>query len=817
MVRTDRILRPSVIVALLLLLMLPAGRNYESGILQPPEIEGYPMTRAVTGSIVVQSNSDFLIAPWTGSGTKGSPYVLADLVINMTGNTGSNIVIMNTDAWFKIINCTLIGGISGYGILLSNVTYGVLENNTIYNQASSGIRLSMTTNTNVTGNTVENSYNGIELALLSYWNRVTLNEIKDCKNYGFIAEAQTGGNIIEQNSFFENRVNALDDAISIDNQYDSNHWSDYAGADIDVNGIGDSSYVIAGEKPQNQDMTPQILPATRPPISWDETPVDQLSNLGYPFVYALNITAYGSGITWTVNDTAHFSINNGIITNATFLPEGQRYGLHVEVADVYSNSIVADFEVAVIDTTPPEWIAIPENQVVEFGEPFVYDIDAKDSSPPIVYSIDDIGNFSIDPSTGLLVNATALPVGTYPLMIMANDSWSQMAISEIVVEIADTTPPTWTSSIEDQTIEFGNFFSYDIDAWDLASLDSWWISPSDKFSVSSTGTVQNSTVLTVGDYKVYVWVNDTHGQLSGIQFTVHVVDTIPPTWDIAPSDYTLERGERLDMQISAYDLSGVALYTVNNTAFAVTAEGLLVVSGNPTPGEYSLLLMAIDPYANILTAEIVITVVDTRAPEWTSELEDLTVELGQTFEYGFEAYDPSGLGFWSINATDYFTISEEGTLEIREATKVGQYVIEVTVSDIYGHSLSGILTITVQDTTPPQLDHDIYHQILLAGQYLHYDINATDLSGSISWFINNTELFEVSETGLVRSLEPLDEGTYWLKVTMTDAYDNSRSVEFKVTVLKGENLSADWLTLGAGISVIAVASGVILIVYKRQS
>ena len=128
---------------------------------------------AVSGKIHIINNSgwvDFQNAGnCTGNGTYSDPYVIEDLVIDGE-DSGSCILIENSDVYFKIENCSVYnsGGSPTAGILLNYTDNGFLIDNDCSNNYI-GIYLFYSYNNTISGNTV--SYNtecGIYLFLNEY-------------------------------------------------------------------------------------------------------------------------------------------------------------------------------------------------------------------------------------------------------------------------------------------------------------------------------------------------------------------------------------------------------------------------------------------------------------------------------------------------------------------------------------------------------------------------------------------------------------------------------------------------------------------------
>jgi len=256
-------------------------------------------------------------------------------------------------------------------------------------------------------------------------------------------------------------------------------------------------------------------------------------NLGLPLGVDFDAVDPSPIHTWTVNNTINFTINNtGYFENASALSE-MEYWLNITVNDTYGNlawEIIYVNVTTVPDTTLPWFDPVPENQTAEYNFSFSYDIDAKDDSGIIdTYWVNDTTNFIMDPDTGLLQNNTLLALGNHSINISVNDSSGNVNWTIIVVYVNDTTAPFFSPPLQNQTIEYGDSFSYDIDAIDYVAVDSYDVNDSNDFIINSgTGLLQNKTLLQRGVYWLNISVNDTFGNLNWSTIKVTVQDTTPP-------------------------------------------------------------------------------------------------------------------------------------------------------------------------------------------------------------------------------------------------------------------------------------------------
>jgi len=171
------------------------------------------------------------------------------------------------------------------------------------------------------------------------------------------------------------------------------------------------------------------------------------------------------------------------------------------------------------------------------------------------------------------------------------------------------TPPVWTQSPVDQTLEFGSFmFKYSLNA--TANSPFSWDLDDPLFNVDNEGVVTSRTILPVGVYTLEVVVTNIYGfNLTG-SFRAFIQDTISPHWIIAPSDQVLQHGDGLDYQIPVADLAGLDHWTLNDTShFTLTTtlyhEGSTarIVNIIPLdPGVYGLNVTVYDHHGNRLSA-----------------------------------------------------------------------------------------------------------------------------------------------------------------------------------------------------------------------
>jgi len=198
------------------------------------------------------------------------------------------------------------------------------------------------------------------------------------------------------------------------------------------------------------------------------------------------------------------------------------------------------------------------------------------------YSLDNgATNSSINCGTNITGTFSSEGFNTWTLY--ANDTLGNLNSSSTTF-FKDTANPTWITEPQNQSIEEGYFFTYDIEATDNLGIDRYYIDDVVNFSINQTGFISNNSVLQTGDYSLIVSVNDT---ADNILFKAILISVSPPAGNSPPtinSNNTLvngsvklpEMGETFSIQVNLTDAENDSIDYVN---FTVTdPDGIKVIN-----------------------------------------------------------------------------------------------------------------------------------------------------------------------------------------------------------------------------------------------
>ncbi|MGY5853556.1 MAG: hypothetical protein RTU92_08335, partial [Candidatus Thorarchaeota archaeon] len=222
----------------------------------------------------------------------------------------------------------------------------------------------------------------------------------------------------------------------------------------------------------------------------------------------------------------YFAIDaDGQINSIGIVPVGI-HPIEVQVLDTSNNVLSAIFEITVVDTTAPTWDETFETVDIEYGTRFICNLNATDLSDLGEWWVDDSDQFIVD-WTGHVRSINTLELGDYALRVYVEDIYGNIVEISFIIEVRDTSPPTWEIAPVSQYIEEGSVFEYQLSAIDLSGIDQWSLNNTALFSISSTGLITSIGELASGHYSLTVIVSDPYGNELSDTFSVFV--TTPGT------------------------------------------------------------------------------------------------------------------------------------------------------------------------------------------------------------------------------------------------------------------------------------------------
>jgi parallel beta-helix repeat protein len=666
--------RKSWLFVIVLLLVLPSfisttsltsivarSRNIDSPFIQTKE---HQVSEDPT--IAITNDDDFATMGFAGDGSPGNPYRIENF--NITGDSTELISIQDTRKNFIIQNCTLHqSGFGNEAILLYNVSNGEIFDNAIYDNWES-IFLNNCTDITVQANNITSSQYGI--GLQDCYNIEVLNNNIDC--IGYCINQNYGGDIIVKH----NILNGSDFNLymnEIDTGWFENNTSTHSSLGMYFEG---PNLVIKNNNLANNTRGMSMALCDYALVfnnTIDECGGGLLVEGGIYQTIANNTIANGStGIDIDRPDDCLFE-NNTI--------SGNDFGVLV-VADSDRNWFVGNFfdgntlnaEDNGTDTffgtnywsdyigsdgngdgigdtpypisgtannedphplmTPSThrystiWAPAPTDQHLELGYAFRYDLNCTAPEPIYWWLSGAYASwFSVD-SNGVITNATVFVMEyNLPLTVWARNIYSFTISATFRIDINDTLIPTWDEEPIDQFHEFGQAFSYDLNASDAWDIDRYWTNATTYFSMNSNTGVLYAANPPVGIYGIEVRAYDPEDKYVSAVFTVTVADTIPPSIN-HPEDLEFMEGADASGAIGwmAIDASPMTYEIFEN---GVGIQDGVVPIGNMiylnyaimgmAPGTYNYTIVVTDGYhITTDTVMLVITPAGTTPPPTTT-------------------------------------------------------------------------------------------------------------------------------------------------------------------------------------------------------
>jgi hypothetical protein len=397
------------------------------------------------------------------------------------------------------------------------------------------------------------------------------------------------------------------------------------------------------------------------------------------------------------------------------------------------------------DTTPPT-LNLPSNQTVEAtgptGRTVTYTATATDAAPPNP-------SVSCTPASG-----SAFPLGTTTVSCSSTDAAGNTAHGSFSITVQDTTAPS-----------FGPVTNVTAEATGPTGAVVTFTDPTATDLVDGTRPVTcaptSGSTFPLGPSTVTCSASDTRGNTGSTSFTVTVSDTSDPTL-VLPTSVTEEAtgpdGAPVDFDelVSASDTVDPAVAVECDPASGSTF-GL---------GTTSVACQATDASGNSSTGSFDVIVQDTTAPAVSVPApftEEATTAAGATVTYSATASDlVDGV------LTPSCSVPSGSTFPIGVTTVV------CSATDVAGNSESEQFTVTVVDTTAPELTlpPDVLEEAdQLGGKVVTFAATATDV-------VDGTVTVACGWTS--GSLFPV--GTTEVTCTASDARENTAQGSFLVTI-----------------------------------
>ena len=176
--------------------------------------------------------------------------------------------------------------------------------------------------------------------------------------------------------------------------------------------------------------------------------------------------------------------------------------------------------------------------------------------------------------------------------------------------------PTWIQTPENLEIELGDSCHYQFEVQSYAPISEWSVNDTFHFAIDQTGVLMDRRSLTVGQYNIEVTATNLYGQSLSGEVTITVVDTTAPMLITTPEERETAFGEDVYLQLIAWDLSGIAGWSLDDTGnFTLSWTSLgemsvAIIENSVTlePGVYPLQLRVYDSNGLMRAADFNVTV-----------------------------------------------------------------------------------------------------------------------------------------------------------------------------------------------------------------
>jgi len=270
-------------------------------------------------------------------------------------------------------------------------------------------------------------------------------------------------------------------------------------------------------------------------------------------------------------------------------------------------------------------------------------------------------------------------------------------------------------------------------------------------------------------------------------FFIHNRTFLPPVVEQIP-DKTVLENELISIPVNVTDPEDDPLIiTISDreifgfvpiaSRFSLVNQTFELQTNFDDAGRYNLRVAVFDGFDTVIT-DFVLTIINVNRPPVLTPIGNKVILEDTFFFLDVQAQDPDGDDVIFSDNTSLFDINpSNGVITFTPKNfQVGDHYINISVTDGELIDFEVVLFRVTNSNDPPQLD-SIPSQTAQEGSLFTVQINATDLDGDPLTFTDDTDIFNISSSGLINFTPTnADVGTHFINITVTDSLDSDTRI-----------------------------------------